>query len=99
MEKEEKTSATEKEKKEWSIKEEGHLNPNNIIFTEKIKKMVDEIKDSGPKEIEDDPGLLVCTICNTGSNPSGETDKFGDIHIGYCAGCGDWGEFVYESEM
>lgn len=97
MEKRKEISATEKEKKEWSIEKEGHLNPNNIIFTKEIKEMVDRIEKGGPQD--DDPGLLVCTICNTGSNPSGETDKFGDVHIGYCAGCGDWGEFVYESEM
>ena len=31
--------------KTWSIKDEGHLNKNNIIFqTNKYKKMVDELK-------------------------------------------------------
>lgn len=45
----------EKMKKDtaWSIKHEGHLNRNNIIFKDrKIKDMVDRIKDAGPRFIK-----------------------------------------------
>ena len=42
-----------KEDKVWSIKHEGHLNRNNIIFKDrKIKDMVDSIKDAGPKPVK-----------------------------------------------
>lgn len=42
-----------KEDKAWSIKHEGHLNRNNIIFKDrKIKDMVDSLKDAGPKFIK-----------------------------------------------
>ena len=41
-----------KKDKTWSIKHEGHLNRNNIIFKgRKIKDMVDRIKDAGPKTV------------------------------------------------
>ena len=45
----------EKMKKDttWSIKHEGHLNRNNIIFKDpKFKDMVDRIKDAVPRPIK-----------------------------------------------
>tara|TARA_R100000353_G_scaffold33511_2_gene26880 strand:- start:3869 stop:4150 length:282 start_codon:yes stop_codon:yes gene_type:complete len=85
----------------WSIKHEGKLNPNNIIFSNKYKELSEKLKevDDSIKQIEDDPGLLVCTICNTGSNPAGHAEEFGDIWVAYCHGCGDYGEFVYEKDL
>tara|TARA_R100000479_G_scaffold53543_2_gene25336 strand:- start:279 stop:566 length:288 start_codon:yes stop_codon:yes gene_type:complete len=89
--------------KSWSIKHEGKLNPNNIIFSNKYKevyKKMKEVDDSIKKVNEDDdPGLLVCTVCNTGSNPAGHAEEFGDIWIAYCHGCGDYGEFIYEKDL
>ena len=29
--------------KKWSIKDEGHLNKNNIIFTEKMKRFIRDL--------------------------------------------------------
>jgi hypothetical protein len=46
-----------------------------------------------------DKGLLVCVVCNTGSNPSSEPMEDDDKFIAMCGGCKDWGEFVYESEL
>ena len=41
-----------KEDKTWSIKHEGHLNRNNIIFKDrKIYDMVKRIENSGPKTV------------------------------------------------
>tara|TARA_R100000278_G_scaffold79075_1_gene61249 strand:- start:241 stop:528 length:288 start_codon:yes stop_codon:yes gene_type:complete len=89
--------------KSWSIKHEGKLNPNNIIFSNKYKevyKKMKEVDDSIKKVNEDDdPGLLVCTVCNTGSNPAGHAEEFGDIWVAYCHGCGDYGEFIYEKDL
>ena len=98
-----------KEKKDtkWSIKQEGKLNPNNIIFKNKYKELYEKMKKVDNKikenreaiEAEEDPGLLVCTVCNTGSNPGGHAEEFGDIWVAYCHGCGDYGEFVYEKDL
>ena len=80
----------------------GKLNPNNIIFTNKYKELSQKLKevDDSIKEIHDeDPGLLVCTVCNTGSNPAGHAEEFGDVWIAYCHGCGDYGEFIYEKDL
>ena len=88
--------------KTWSIKHEGKLNPNNIVFNNKYKELYTKLKkvDDSIKQIhQDDPGLLVCTICNTGSNPAGHADKCDDIWIAYCNGCGDYGEFVHEKDL
>ena len=93
--------------KKWSIKHEGKLNPNNIIFNnkykelyEKMKKVDDKIKENREAiEAEEDPGLLVCTVCNTGSNPAGHAEEFGDVWVAYCNGCGDYGEFIYEKYL
>ena len=89
--------------KSWSIKHEGKLNPNNIIFSNKYKKVYEKMKevDDSIKKVneDDDPGLLVCTVCNTGSNPAGHAEEFGDIWIAYCHGCGDYGEFIYEKDL
>ena len=42
-----------KEDKAWSIKHEGHLNKNNLIFKDrKIKDMVDKLKNAGPKTVK-----------------------------------------------
>ena len=30
--------------KKWSIKDEGHLNKNNIIFTEKMRKFIRDLE-------------------------------------------------------
>ena len=30
--------------KKWSIKDEGHLNRNNIIFTEKMRRLITELE-------------------------------------------------------
>jgi len=30
--------------KMWSIKDEGHLNKNNIIFTEKMRRLVTDLE-------------------------------------------------------
>jgi hypothetical protein len=41
-----------KEDKTWSIKHEGHLNKNNIIFKDrKYKDLIDRVKDAGPKTV------------------------------------------------
>ena len=89
--------------KSWSIKHEGKLNPNNIIFSNKYKKVYEKMKevDDSIKKVNenDDPGLLVCTVCNTGSNPAGHAEEFGDVWIAYCYGCGDYGEFIYEKYL
>lgn len=29
--------------KTWSIKDEGHLNKNNIIFTEKMRRLIKDL--------------------------------------------------------
>ena len=29
--------------KTWSIKDEGHLNKNNIIFTEKMRRLINDL--------------------------------------------------------
>ena len=29
--------------KKWSIKDEGHLNRNNIIFTEKMRRLIKDL--------------------------------------------------------
>ena len=29
--------------KKWSIKDEGHLNKNNIIFTEKMRRFIKDL--------------------------------------------------------
>lgn len=86
----------------WSIKHEGKLNPNNIIFTNKYKELYKQLKkvdDTIVQVNNNDPGLLVCTVCNTGSNPAGHADKCDDIWIAYCNGCSDYGEFVYEKDL
>jgi len=84
----------------WDIRKEGKLNKGNIVFTEEIKEMVDSIKDCGPKEIDDDPGVLVCVICTSGCGPSSEPNDCGDgTYLAMCEGCGDWGEFVYEGTI
>ena len=31
-------------KKKWSIKDEGHLNKNNIIFTEKMRRLIKDLE-------------------------------------------------------
>tara|TARA_B100001250_G_scaffold413981_1_gene450073 strand:+ start:64 stop:381 length:318 start_codon:yes stop_codon:yes gene_type:complete len=91
--------------KTWSIKHEGKLNPDNIIFTNNkykelisnCKKVDDNIKNNRVA-LEEDPGDLVCIICNTGSGPSSEPMDCGDeIYLAMCNGCKDWGEFVYEN--
>ena len=42
-----------KEDTTWSIKHEGHLNRNNIIFKDpKFKDMVNRAKDAGPKLVK-----------------------------------------------
>ena len=51
------------------------------------------------QEQDKDKGLLVCVVCNTGSNPSTEPMEDDDKFIAMCGGCQDWGEFVYESEL
>ena len=30
--------------KKWSIKDEGHLNKNNIIFTEKMRRLIRDLE-------------------------------------------------------
>tara|TARA_Y100000004_G_scaffold11528_1_gene12494 strand:+ start:284 stop:463 length:180 start_codon:yes stop_codon:yes gene_type:complete len=30
--------------KTWSIKDEGHLNRNNIIFTEKMRRLITDLE-------------------------------------------------------
>lgn len=30
--------------KKWSIKDEGHLNKNNIIFTEKMRRFIKDLE-------------------------------------------------------
>ena len=30
--------------KKWSIKDEGHLNKNNIIFTEKMRRFIRDLE-------------------------------------------------------
>ena len=30
--------------KTWSIKDEGHLNKNNIIFTEKMRRLINDLE-------------------------------------------------------
>jgi len=65
-----------------------------------MKKVDDKIKENREAiEAEEDPGLLVCTVCNTGSNPAGHAEEFGDIWVAYCNGCGDYGEFIYEKYL
>lgn len=51
------------------------------------------------QEQDEDKGLLVCVVCNTGSNPASEPMEDDDKFIAMCGGCKDWGEFVYESEL
>ena len=30
--------------KTWSIKDDGHLNKNNIIFTEKMRRLINDLE-------------------------------------------------------
>ena len=30
--------------KTWAIKDEGHLNKNNIIFTEKMRRLINDLE-------------------------------------------------------
>ena len=30
--------------KKWTIKDEGHLNKNNIIFTEKMRRLINDLE-------------------------------------------------------
>mgnify|MGYP003112668681 CR=1 FL=1 len=37
----------------WSIKHEGHLNKNNIIFRDDVYiKLVERIKSAGPRKVD-----------------------------------------------
>jgi len=66
---------------------------------DQIEENIDHFIDLQQQEQDEDKGLLVCVVCNTGSNPSSEPMEDDDKFIAMCGGCKDWGEFVYESEL
>ena len=66
---------------------------------DQIEENIDHFIDLQQQEQDEDKGLLVCVVCNTGSNPSSEPMEDDDKFIAMCGGCQDWGEFVYESEL
>ncbi len=68
-------------------------------YRDYIEENIDHLIDQQQQEQEEDKGLLVCVVCNTGSNPSSEPMEDDDKFIAMCGGCKDWGEFVYESEL
>jgi len=68
-------------------------------YRDYIEENIDHLIDQQQQEQDEDKGLLVCVVCNTGSNPSSEPMEDDDKFIAMCGGCQDWGEFVYESEL
>lgn len=66
---------------------------------DQIEENIDFFIEQEKQEQDEDKGLLVCVVCNTGSNPSSEPMEDDDKFIAMCGGCKDWGEFVYESEL
>ena len=66
---------------------------------DQIEENIDFFIEQEKQEQDEDKGLLVCVVCNTGSNPSSEPMEDDDKFIAMCGGCQDWGEFVYESEL
>lgn len=68
-------------------------------YRDYIEENIDHLIDQQQQEQDEDKGLLVCVVCNTGSNPSSEPMEDDDKFIAMCGGCKDWGEFVYESEV
>ena len=66
---------------------------------DQIEENIDFFIEQQKQEQDEDKGLLVCVVCNTGSNPSSEPMEDDDMFIAMCGGCKDWGEFVYESEL
>ena len=68
-------------------------------YRDYIEENIDHLIEQQQQEQDEDKGLLVCVVCNTGSNPSSEPMEDDDKFIAMCGGCKDWGEFVYESEL
>ena len=68
-------------------------------YRDYIEENIDHLINQQQQEQDEDKGLLVCVVCNTGSNPSSEPMEDDDKFIAMCGGCKDWGEFVYESEL
>ena len=68
-------------------------------YRDYVEENIDHLIDQQQQEQDEDKGLLVCVVCNTGSNPSSEPMEDDDKFIAMCGGCKDWGEFVYESEL
>ncbi len=68
-------------------------------YRDYVEENIDHLIDQQQQEQDEDKGLLVCVVCNTGSNPSSEPMEDDDKFIAMCGGCQDWGEFVYESEL
>ena len=68
-------------------------------YRDYIEENIDHLIEQQQQEQDEDKGLLVCVVCNTGSNPSSEPMEDDDKFIAMCGGCQDWGEFVYESEL
>ena len=68
-------------------------------YRDYVEENIDHLIDQQQQEQDEDKGLLVCVVCNTGSNPSTEPMEDDDKFIAMCGGCKDWGEFVYESEL
>jgi hypothetical protein len=68
-------------------------------YRDYVEENIDHLIEQQQQEQDEDKGLLVCVVCNTGSNPSSEPMEDDDKFIAMCGGCKDWGEFVYESEL
>ncbi len=68
-------------------------------YRDYVEENIDHLIDQQQQEQDEDKGLLVCVVCNTGSNPSSEPMEDDDKFIAMCGGCKDWGEFVYESKL
>ena len=68
-------------------------------YRDYVEENIDHLIEQQQQEQDEDKGLLVCVVCNTGSNPSSEPMEDDDKFIAMCGGCQDWGEFVYESEL
>ena len=68
-------------------------------YRDYVEENIDHLIDKQQQEQDEDKVLLVCVVCNTGSNPSSEPMEDDDKFIAMCGGCKDWGEFVYESEL
>ncbi len=88
---------SKKKDRTWSIKHEGPLNPNNIIFTDnKYKEMYERLEKENNSIGSEDRGLLISSCCN-GNCVTEPIDD--DPPVGLCSVCRDWTDFIYENDL